>query len=81
MIAPLLVIQRIANKSALTSNTIASGHLSSFKARSRADVTGGGGTLPSGDDYPMSSVDEPAVTSGELGAGAETTIDLHREEI
>ena len=78
MIAPLLVIQRIANKSALTSNTIASGHLSSFKARSRADVTGGGGTLPSGDDYPVSSVDEPA---GELGAGAETTIDLHREEI
>ena len=73
-IASLLIIQRVANKSALTSNTIASGHLSSFRARSGERTTGTSGALPSGD--PANSVDRRGVTSGELEIGVqETTIE------
>ena len=78
MIASLLIIQRVANKSALTSNTVASARLSDFKARSRGQPTTGGGAIPSGGDS-MSSVDERGTNSGELGVGM-TTIDVHGEE-
>ena len=64
VLAPLLIIQRVANKSALTSNTFISGHLSSFKARSGEKSTSEAGAILSGDA--MSSVDKRGVNSGEL---------------
>ena len=77
VIAPLLIIQRVANKSALTGNTIASRHLSSFKARSRGMSTGGNVTLPDGG--PINSVDSLGVGSGDLGD--ETTTDFPLDKI
>ena len=77
VIAPLLIIQRVANKSALTGNTIASRHLSSFKARSRGMSMGGNVTLPDGG--PINSVDSLGVGSGDLGD--ETTTDFHLDKI
>ena len=67
VIAPLLIIQRVANKSALTKKTLVSGRLSSFKARSRGELTGGDDALPDGDF--VSSVDGCRVGPGELRAG------------
>ena len=52
MIAPLLIVQRVANRSApLTSNTIVTGNISSFHTSSRGESAGGNRTLPS--VYPM----------------------------
>jgi len=79
VIAPLLIIQRVANQNALTSNTITSGNTGSFNMRSRGKSTGSNGTLPSG--YRMSSVDKYGNNSGELGVGVETTIDLRRDKV
>ena len=76
VIAPLLVIQRVANKSALKSNTVVSGRLSSFEARTRGELTDGSGALPGGD--PTSSVDRHGVSSGEPRSEVETTTDSHR---
>ena len=75
MIASLLIIQRVANRSALTSNTVASGRLSDFKARSQGQLTTGSDALPSGGD-PASSVDERGTDSGEPGVGI-TMVDIH----
>ena len=47
VIASLLIVQRVASKSALTSKTVASGRISEFEARSREELTGRD-TLPSG---------------------------------
>ena len=59
-----MIIQRVANKSALTSTTVASGYLSSFKARSGGKLTGDGGALSGGDV--MNFVDEHGMNSVKL---------------
>ena len=46
VIAPLLIIRRVANQSALTNDSIATGHTSPFKVRSRGELVSGGGTQP-----------------------------------
>ena len=81
MIAPLLIILRAANRTALTSDTFASVHISEFKARSRGEITGGGGALPGGD--PVGSMDEHVTNSYELGAChvRTTDIDSHQGDI
>ena len=82
VIAPLLIIQRVANKSALTKNTMVSGRLGSVKSRSQGRSMGGSGALPGGD--PISPADEHEMNSGEAGAGVEifeTAIDSHRDQI
>ena len=56
IIAPLLIIRRIADKSALTRNTVVSGRISEFKATTSGEFTGGSGAPPAGDS--TSSVDE-----------------------
>jgi len=75
VIAPLLIIRRIANKSALTSDTINPGSIGSFKARTREELTGSSVDISGGD--PGSFVGEREMDSGELGV--ETVIDLHRD--
>ena len=76
VIAPLLIIQRVANKSALTKNTIVSGRLSSV----REESTGNGPAHP-GVDL-MSSMDGNGVPgSGELEIGIETAIVPHQDKV
>ena len=77
MIAPLLVILRVANKSALASKTIASGQLSSFKAGTRGELTDGGTALL--DEEPSSSADQSGVGSRRLGTEVETMADSYRD--
>ena len=79
VIAPLFVVHRVANKSALTSESLASGRMSTFKARSRGEPTDGSGAVPGGD--PASSADERGMNTGEPRVGVETTNDSHREEV
>ena len=77
VIAPLLIIQRVANRSALTSNTIATGHIESFHVGSRWESAGGNLTLPRGSS--VSSVDNCTKNTNELGDHAvETKLDLHK---
>ena len=78
VIAPLLIIQRVADKSALTSDTVVSRHIS-FEARSRGEFTSESGTLPGGCRMGLAVRHEK--NSGELGVGVETTIDSHRDMI
>ena len=77
VIAPLLIIQRVADKSALTSDTVVSGHLGSFRARNREELTDVSAALSVND--PISSSDRNGENSGELWVGAETTIDFHQD--
>ena len=79
VIASLLIIQRVANKSALTGNTVVSAHMSEFKAETRGRSTGGSGDLP-GED-PTTSTDERRTSFGESGGEVETTIDSHRDKV
>lgn len=48
----MLIVQRVANKSALTSGAVVSGHVNEFEVGSQGDVTNGD---------PMSSVDKTTV--------------------
>ena len=50
VIAPLLIIQRVANKSALTGDTMAAESPDPLKSWGRREMTGGSDTLPGG--YP-----------------------------
>ena len=75
-IAPLLIVQRVANKSALTKDSLVAGGVSGFGARTREQSASDSGALGGGD--PVDSVDR----SGELRlrAGLETTADPHRAD-
>jgi len=78
VIAPLLIIQRVANRSALTNGTIVTGHTGSLNFRNPGETTGGNSALP---DEPAtrSPVNKYGDSSGELGVVVETTVDLRRE--
>ena len=77
MIAPLLIIQRVADQSALTSTTIASRSTASLNiGSSRGKTTNGSGTLAGG--YAM---DKYGKGSGDLAVGVETTVDLHNDKV
>ena len=71
VIASLLIIQRVANRSALTSETITHGNIDQFKA--------GGNALPGGQS--MSFMVEYGISSVEPGIGVETVIDIHRDKV
>ena len=78
VLAPLFIIHRVANKSALTSKSLVSGHLSTFKARSRGKLTDSSGDVPGEDS--MTPINESGTNSGEPGVGIGTTDGFHREE-
>ena len=78
VIAPLLIILRVANKTALTNNTIVSGRIGTFKARARRQSTGGDGSYPSEDS--MSLLDEFGTNSAEPRVEVETTIESHPDK-
>ena len=72
MIAPLLIIQRVANRNALTSNTTITEDIG------RVQSPSGNHILPV--VYPMVSVDNYGKNNGEVGVRVvETTIDLRRD--
>ena len=75
MIAPLLIVQWVANRSAFTSHTISTGHASSFNVRRQEELTGGDDTPLGG--YLMSSVGWYEGNRGGLGVAVKTTSDLH----
>ena len=75
VIAPLLIILRVADHSALTKDSTVSETVGSIHFRSRGALTGGAGTLSEGD--PMSSTGTYVENRGELSAGTETMIDSH----
>ena len=75
VIASLLIIQRVANKSALTSDSLAAGHISEFKARSRGGLTDGSNPIPGG--HTMSPVGEREMDSGEPEIAVESRTDVH----
>ena len=80
MIAPLLVVRRVADSSALTNNTAVPTNVSEFNAGSHGRSTDGSGTLH--DEVPMTSTDECGKTSGERGVEIEmTAIDFHRYKV
>lgn len=67
MIAPFLIVLRVADRRALTSETIVTGNIGSIHFRSQGKSTVGNETLP--DDHPASSTDTREETSRELGTG------------
>jgi len=73
VIAPLLIIQRVANQSALTSRTIVTGR-ASFGSLGESTS----GTLPCG--YPRSSANKHEKDPGE-GIWVESTIDITRDKV
>ena len=80
MIASLLIIQRVASKSALTGEAVVSGSISSFKARSRGEFTDCSDVLPGGET--MGSLRKPGKnSSGELGVVIETTVELNQGRV
>jgi hypothetical protein len=70
VIAPFLLILRVANRTALTSDTMISGGGPSIYF---GKSMGGSETLP--DAHPMSSIGTSGETPGQLSGEAETTID------
>ena len=72
VIAPLLIILRVANRGALTKDTTASGNLGSLHFGSEGRSTAGTGTLTEG--VPVSSTGTYVETRDEFGAGTETTV-------
>ena len=77
VIAPFLIILRVANRNAVTSATAVSGSVSSIHFRSREKLTDGV-SLP-GRDF-VSSMDTSGNDLNELCVGTETTVDvLHHD--
>ena len=73
VIAPFLIVLRVANRTALTSDTVVSGNVGSIHFRSHGKSTDEGGTLPDGNT--VASTDAREDTPGELGDAIEATID------
>ena len=69
VIGPFLIIQRVADQTAVTSNALTSGNVGSIHFKSRGESTVGNGILGDGD--PMSSMDTDGEIPGELGIGVE----------
>lgn len=73
VIAPFLIVLRVAKRTALTNQAIVSGNIGSIRFKSQGESTSSGGALPDGNL--TSSVDTNGDIPGDLGAGAENTID------
>lgn len=78
VIAPFLIILRVANQSALASNTTL-GSISSVRARSKGRRGSGSGTIYGG--YPMSSMESQGRTTDEFSVAVETTINVHHDKV
>jgi hypothetical protein len=72
VIAPFLIILRVANRSALTSDTITSGKVGSLHFKSEGKSTSDNGILP--DEYPTSSTEANGGAPGKLVIEVETAV-------
>ena len=80
VIAPFLIIIRVADRRALTGDSTISGNTGSTQIGSQGKSSSGGRTVLDG--YPMNSVDAyPGKIPDRLRVGVETTIDLHHDEV
>jgi len=77
--APLLIIQRVANHNALATTAVAPRHIGSSNAGSRGKSTGGTRTPPSW--YPMGLPDRYGKSPVGFGAGFETAVDFQRYKV
>jgi len=77
VIAPLLIIRRVADQSALMSKSVTTGNISSINFRSRGRTTGGSGIAS--DKYPVNPVGRYGRSSNELDIWVETMIDLRQD--
>ena len=77
-IAPLLIVLRVANRSALTSDTIVSGTVGSPHFRSQRESMVGVGTHRDGST--TSSVNVYGHIPCEIGVEVQTKIQLHRNK-
>ena len=75
MIAPLLIIQRVADQSALMGNAIVTGYMSSFHVRSRVESISASGVAPG--EYLSCPTDEYGMESGGVGVGVGPSIDFY----
>jgi len=79
VIATFLIVIRVANRSALTSNTIVSGNMASIQFRSEGKSTNGNVALP--DEHSVGSMDAYEGALGELGVGIEKATDLPHDKV
>jgi len=79
VIAPFLIIIRVANRRAFIDNTILSGTTGSI-LRNKGESAGSGGTLPNGRSIDSMGRDNGKPPGG-LAVGVVTTIDFHRDEV
>jgi hypothetical protein len=77
VIAPFLIILRVADQSALTSKTIVSGNMGSLHFRTQGGSEGGTETIP--DVYPSESLQ--GKPPGEFHSGVESAIEFHQEKV
>lgn len=77
VIAPFLIILRIADRSAITSDNSTSGSSGSNQFMSQGESTSSNEIPP--DESPAGSVDAPGKTPGELGVEVEIAVDVHRD--
>ena len=73
VIAPFLIILRVANRRALTSEAVASGNVGSIRFKGPGESMDDDGTLSDG--RPMSSTDLDGETTGELAVGVQSAIE------
>lgn len=78
VIAPFLVILRVANRTALTSDTITSGAISSFSFGSQGKSTDYSGTLL--DEYSESPIEMSGEISRGLGVGAAAAVEEQKRQ-
>ena len=72
-IAPFLIVLRVANRTALTSEAVVSGNVGSIRFKSQGESTGVDGTFLDGN--PVSSTDEHSEAPGEHDSAAENAVE------
>ena len=77
VIAPFLIILRVANKRSLTGDSIIPRDISSLHFGSKWKSSGGHNTLPGG--YSMDSTDVDEKTPGVPGIGTESSVDPRQD--
>ena len=79
VIAPFLIILRVANQRSLTGDSIVPRNISSLHFGSKWKSSGRHDTLPSG--YSMDSTDVDEKTPGVLGIGTESSVDPRQDVV
>jgi len=79
VVAPLLIIQRVANQNALSGTAAVVRQVSSPNPASRGKSTGGSRTPPG--QYPMGPVDKYRTGVGRFGGGVESPTDFYRYKV